>query len=131
PSEVRVRVLNGIGTPGAAARAGTGLTSSGFVVADRGDAPSLAPRTTITHGPGDLAKAQLVQSALLTPAVIQEDATLRSVDVNLVLGADYSGVKPSVSSGTSPTAPATTAPTTTVPQINPVPLPQGTEAPPC
>ncbi|HEX2047742.1 MAG TPA: LCP family protein [Acidimicrobiales bacterium] len=133
PSDVRIRVLNGLGTPGAAARAGTALTSQGFTVSDRGDAPALAPRTTITHGPGDRDKAQLVQSALLTPAVVQEDATLRSVDVNLVLGADYTGVKPAVSAGTAVTTvpPTTAAPTTVPPQINPVPLPTGTEAPPC
>jgi LCP family protein required for cell wall assembly len=132
PSDVRLRVLNGVGTPGAATRAGTSLTSQGFVVADRGDAPALAPKTTITHGPGDREKAQLVQSALLGPAAIQEDATLRSVDVNLVLGADYTGIRPSVSAGTAvTTAPPTTVPPTTVPQINPVPLPRGTEAPPC
>jgi LCP family protein required for cell wall assembly len=128
PSDVRVRVLNGIGTAGAAARAGTGLTTAGFVVTDRGDAPALAPRTTITYGPGQRAKAELVQNALLDPAVVQEDPTLRSVDVNLLLGADHKGVKPSVSAGTSVTAPATT---TTTPQIDPVPLPQGTSAPPC
>jgi LCP family protein required for cell wall assembly len=132
PADVRIRVLNGVGTPGAATRAGTSLSSQGFVVADRGDAPALAPRTTITHGPGDREKAQLVQSALLTPATIQEDPALRSVDVNLVLGADYTGVKPSVSAGAAvTTAPPTTAAPTTVPQITPVPLPRGTEAPPC
>jgi polyisoprenyl-teichoic acid--peptidoglycan teichoic acid transferase len=128
-SDVRVRVLNGLGTPGAASKAGTTLTGAGYVVTERGDAPALAARTTITHGPGQLAKAQLLQSALLTPAVVREDATLRSVDLNLVLGADYTGFKPSVSSGGAPT---TVAPTTTIAtQINPVPLPRGTTAPPC
>ena len=128
PSDVKVRVLNGIGTAGAAAKVATGLTGQGFVVADKGDAPALAPKTTITHGPGQRAKAQLVQSTLLTPAVLQEDATLRSVDVNLLLGADFTGLKPSVSAGTA----TTVAPTTTLPaQINPVPLPKGTEKPPC
>ena len=130
PSDVKVRVLNGLGTAGAAAKAATGLTGAGFTVADRGDAPALAPKTTITYATGQQAKAQLVSNALLTPAVLKEDATLRSVDVTLTLGADYSGVKPSVSAGTGVTT--TVAPTTTAaPQINPVPLPQGTTAPPC
>ncbi|HJV08464.1 MAG TPA: LCP family protein [Acidimicrobiales bacterium] len=128
PSEVRVRVLNGVGTAGAASKAATTLTGAGYVVADKGDAPALAAKTTITHGPGQAAKAQLVNSTLLTPAVVREDATLKSVDVNLVLGADYSGMKPIVTSGT----PTTAAPSTTIPtQINPVPLPKGTTAPPC
>ena len=132
-SDVKVRVLNGVGTPGAAAKAATSLSASGYVVAETGDAPSLAPKTTISYATGQLAKAQLLQSALLTPAVLREDATLK-VDVTLLLGADYTGLKPRVSAGTSgPTvAPTTVAPTTTaVPQINPVPLPKGTIDPPC
>ncbi|MGI8806651.1 MAG: LCP family protein [Acidimicrobiales bacterium] len=133
-SDVKVRVLNGVGTPGAAAKAATNLTSGGYVVADRGDAPALAPKTTITYATGQLAKAQLLQAALLTPAVLREDATLKSVDVNLLLGADYTGLKPTVSAGSSGAVRTTTtlAPTTTVaPQINPVPLPKGTIVPPC
>ena len=133
-SDVKVRVLNGVGTPGAAAKAATTLTAAGYVVAEKGDAPALAPKTTITYATGQLAKAQLLQSALLTPAVLREDAALR-VDVTLLLGADYTGLKPTVSAGTSaPTtaAPTTVAPTTTtVPQISPVPLPKGTIVPPC
>jgi hypothetical protein len=88
----------------------------------------LAPKTTITYGTGLLAKAQLVQSTLLGPAIVKEDATLKSVDVNLLLGADFTGLKPSVGAA----APTTAAPTTTaVPEINPVPLPKGTTVPPC
>jgi len=125
PADVKVRVLNGVGTPGAASKAGTNLTSAGYVVADRGDAPALAPKTTIAYAPGQQAKAQLLQGTLLGPAVLREDATLKSVDVSLLLGADYAGMKPTVSAGT----PSTT--TTVAPKINPVPLPQGTTAPPC
>ena len=133
-SDVEVRVLNGVGTPGAAAKAATTLTASGYVVADKGDAPALTAKTTITYAAGQLAKAQLLQGALLSPATLREDATLQSVDVTLVLGRDYTGLKPRVSTGRSATsapttsiAPATTAP----PPINPVPLPEGTDAPPC
>jgi LCP family protein required for cell wall assembly len=130
-SDVKVRVLNGVGTAGAATKAAAGLTSSGYVVADKGDSPALAPKTTITYATGQLAKAQLLQSALLAPAVLREDATLKSVDVNLLLGADYTGLKPTVASGTAGTT-STVAPTTTVvSQINPVPLPKGTTVPPC
>lgn len=127
-SDVEVRVLNGVGTAGAAGKAATTLTAAGYVVSDKGDAPALAAKTTLTHGTGQRAKAELLQGALVTPAVIKEDATLKSVDVNLVLGADYSGLKPTITSGTATTA----GPTTTIaPPINPVPLPEGTTAPPC
>ena len=128
-SDVRVRVLNGVGTAGAATKAATTLTGAGYVVVEKGDAPALAAKTSITHGPGQAAKAQLLQGALLTPAIVREDATLRSADVNLVLGADYTGFKATVSSGGTST---TAAPTTTLaPAINPVPLPKGTTTPPC
>jgi LCP family protein required for cell wall assembly len=129
PVDVKVRVLNGIGQAGAAGKAATGLTGSGFVVTDRADAPAPAAKTTISYATGQLAKAQLVQGALLTPAVLKEDATLKTVDVTLLLGADYAGLKPGVSTGApvTTTAPATTLP----PQIAPVPLPRGTTSPPC
>ncbi|HUR23775.1 MAG TPA: LCP family protein [Acidimicrobiales bacterium] len=128
PAEVKVRVLNGVGTAGLAAKTATSLTGAGYVVADKGDAPALAPKTTITYGTGQLAKAQLVQSTLLGPAIVREDATLKTVDINLLLGADFTGLKPGVGAA----APTTVAPTTTaVPEISPVPLPKGTTVPPC
>jgi hypothetical protein len=128
---VKVRVLNGVGQAGAAAKAAASLTSAGYVVADKGDAPALAPKTTITYATGQLAKAQLLQGALLAPAVLREDATLKSVDVNLLLGADYTGLRATVSSATAATTTSVAPTTTVVSQINPVPLPKGTPAPPC
>jgi LCP family protein required for cell wall assembly len=130
-SDVKVRVLNGVGQAGAAAKAAASLTSAGYVVADKGDAPALAPKTTITYASGQVAKAQLLQSALLAPAVLREDATLKSVDVNLLLGADYTGLKATVSAGAAATTTSVAPTTTVVSQINPVPLPKGTAAPPC
>ena len=128
PADVKVRVLNGVGTAGLAAKTATSLTGAGYVVPDRGDAPALAPKTTITYGAGLLAKAQLVQSTLLGPAILKEDATLKTVDVTLLLGADFTGLKPTVGAA----ATTTLAPTTTAaPQISPVPLPKGTVVPPC
>jgi LCP family protein required for cell wall assembly len=131
PSDVKIRVLNGVGTAGAAAKTAASLVSAGYVVTDKGDAPALAPKTTITYGTGQLAKAQLVQSVLAGPAVLREDATLKSVDVNLLLGADFTGLKPAVTAGTGATTTAAPTTTTAAPQINPVPLPKGTTVPPC
>jgi LCP family protein required for cell wall assembly len=128
PADVKVRVLNGVGTAGLAGRTAASLTGAGYVVADKGDAPALAPKTTITYGAGQLAKAQSVQSTLLGPAIMREDATLKTVDVNLLIGADFTGLKPTVGAA----APTTVAPTTTaVPEFSPVPLPKGTTVPPC
>ena len=137
PSTIRVRILNGAGTVGLAGRTGAGLTSTGYVVVEKGDAPAPAPKTTITHGVGQFAKAETLSRALLSPAVITEDATLKAVDVSIVLGVDFVGLKATVSSGTGVTttggAPTTTTvlPSTTIPAINPVPLPKGTTVAPC
>ena len=131
PADVKVRVLNGVGTAGIAAKTATSLTNAGFAVADKGDAPAPAPKTTITYATGQVAKAQALQGALASPALLKEDPTLKAVDVSLTLGADFTGVKPSVSAGATPGASTTLAPTTTAaPQINPVPLPKGA-VPPC
>jgi len=130
PADVRVRVLNGVGSPGVATKAATGLTNLGYTVADKGDAPAIAPKTTIMYATGQLAKAQLLQGSLVTSAVLKEDASLKAVDVNLVLGGDFTGVKAGISSGTA--ASTTAAPSTTlVPQITSVPLPKASATPPC
>lgn len=126
-ADVRVRILNGVGTPGAASKAAAGLTTAGFAVADKGDAPSILPKTMIMYATGQLAKAQLLQGSLVTTAVLKEDATLKAVDVNLVLGGDFTGVKSGISSGTS-SAPTTVAPTTLVPST-PVPAARAAAAP--
>lgn len=128
PADVKLRVLNGVGSAGLAGRTAASLTAAGYAVADKGDAPALAPKTTITYGAGQLAKAQSVQSTLAGPSVMREDATLTTVDVTLLLGADFTSLKP----GIGVAAPTTVAPTTTaVPEITPVPLPKGTTVPPC
>ncbi|MDQ6725350.1 MAG: LCP family protein, partial [Actinomycetota bacterium] len=133
-ADVRIRVLNGVGSPGAAAKAATSLTNLGFAVADKGDAPSISPKTTITYGTGQLAKAQLLQSALATTAVLKEDATLKAVDVNLVLGGDFSGVKSGIpsggSAGSTTVAPAGST-TTVAPRAGTAPLSTVAKTPPC
>ncbi|HEX3620733.1 MAG TPA: LCP family protein [Acidimicrobiales bacterium] len=129
PADVKVRVLNGVGTAGAAAKVATSLTGVGFAIADKGDAPAPAAKTTITYATGQVAKAQLLQGALTGPSVLKEDATLKGADVAIVVGADYTGVKASVPAVPTPSSVATS---TTLPaQINPVPLPKGTTTLPC
>lgn len=127
PASVGVRVLNGMGTAGVAAKAATALQGAGFTVAGPpGDADSRAQRTTVRYAPAQLAKAQLLERHLQAGAVLTEDATLSGTDVVLVLGSDYAGLRASPAP-----APSTPAPTTTVDAgLTPAPLPQGTAAPP-
>ncbi|HWC11124.1 MAG TPA: LCP family protein [Acidimicrobiales bacterium] len=112
PGDVRVRVLNGKGTDGLAADASGALDKIGFTVADRGDADSYTyARSLIRYASGQQGKAQLLQRHLAAGAVLREDASLRTVDAVLILGADYSGTRaePSGPAAAPPPAP-TTAP---------------------
>jgi len=129
-ADVRIRILNGVGTPGVASKAAAGLAGIGFTVADKGDATSILPKTMIMYGTGQLAKAQLLQGSLVTTAVLKEDATLKAVDLNLVLGGDFTGVKSGISSGAS-AAPTTVVPTTVAVPAAPAPPRSGQTTPPC
>lgn len=123
PSDIRVRVLNGYGADGVATQASVDLTSAGFNVADRGDADSYNYTVTvIRHAPGAEAKAEVLNQYVDGGAVIEEDSSLRTVDLTLVLGSDYTGivVQPE---GTD----ATVAPTTVPPPDGSSP-PQGAPA---
>ncbi|HEX2043041.1 MAG TPA: LCP family protein [Acidimicrobiales bacterium] len=109
-SDVRLQVLNGNGARGAAGIAGEALKAAGFTVAGTGDAAT-APRTLVRYRPGQQVPAQIIQNGLETGAQLREDATLRNIDVVLVLGTDYKGFKPAPAPGagaTSPQAPPTT-----------------------
>ena len=123
PGDVRVRVLNGKGTEGAAAEAGEALEKAGFNVADRGDADSYTyARSLIRYARGQQAKAQLLQRYLPSGTVLREDSSLRTIDAVLTLGADYTGIRaqpaapppaPAAAPSTAPNrqqAPATPAP---------------------
>jgi LCP family protein required for cell wall assembly len=126
PSDVRIRVLNGAGTPGLAASVGEDLRVQGYHVVDSGNANNFDyTRTVVRHRPEHPAKAQLLQRALLGGARLVPDSTLQGVDVALVVGADYAGVR------AVPTAPGpgSTVPTTTTTLARPEPVPRAKGAP--
>jgi hypothetical protein len=115
PSSVRMRVLNGSGVAGQATKVAGELGPSGlgFSVAGTGDADSFRyNQSVISYGPGQLPKAQLLQAALVTPAQLKQDNSLKGVDVVLVAGTDFSGVRPLPDSAgaTATTTTPTTAP---------------------
>ena len=112
---VEVRVLNGIGTAGAAARASTALKSAGYTVSGTGDS-SRVGRTTIRHRVGTMAQAKQLQESLVTGAELAVDPDLAEGDLVLVLGADYEGLKGAAVDGTAPVTTTSTsiAPPTTV-----------------
>jgi LCP family protein required for cell wall assembly len=115
PSAVKVQVLNGSGRGGEARAACAALQVAGFQLGSPGDGRTTA-RTTILYGPGQLAKAQLLERYLVAGADVQESPELQGVDVRLLTGSDYTGVletpRPAsdTTSTTVPVAPTTTAP---------------------
>ena len=127
PSDVRVRVLNGAGTTGLAARVTADLRAQGYQVVESGNADKFTyTRSIVRHRPEFPAKGQLVQRALLSGAQLVPDRTLQGVDIALVVGSDYAGVR---AVGTSPTTPGSTAPTTTTTIARPEPVPRSKGAP--
>jgi LCP family protein required for cell wall assembly len=104
PGNIRVRVLNGSGAEGQAREVGSALDAVGFNVAGLGQASSFRfTDTVITYGPGQLDKALVVQSKIQGGTKLEEDPTLRSIDVVVTTGGNFGGV-----AGAEATAPTTT-----------------------
>ncbi len=115
PPDVSVRVLNGNGVEGSAAKAGTSLQQLGFKIVETTSADNYGyPETTIRYAPGAQAQAELLHGYLAGGAKLERDATLATPGVVLILGADYTGVHApaaAAAAGTTvPAAPVTTAP---------------------
>ncbi|HEX3394272.1 MAG TPA: LytR C-terminal domain-containing protein, partial [Acidimicrobiales bacterium] len=84
---------------------------------------------TIRYATGQKAKADLLARYLKSGAIVTEDKTLRTVDLTLAVGADYSGVRAQpvpAAPGDTAAAPATTA--TSAPSG--VPQPKGAPSQP-
>ena len=126
PGEVAVQVLNGNGSGASASRGAAALQQAGFKVVGSGNADSYTyAQTVVRYGPGKEARAELLRNQLVAGAVVEADSSLTHVDVALVLGADYTGVRsaaPSPASGVAATTPGQAPPTSAV---------KGPKIPPC
>jgi LCP family protein required for cell wall assembly len=103
PGDVTVSVFNGSGVTGAAATATEALGAAGFVAGNGGNADADADLTTISHAPGDEARAAAL-AAQVPGAAVTVDDSLPEGTVHLVLGADFNGI------GQAVTAPAVEEP---------------------
>jgi LCP family protein required for cell wall assembly len=142
PSEVKVRVLNGTGAPGAAGDAASDLGAAGFGPGGLGDADTFGyAKTEIRYGPNGQPRAALLARYLGGVGKLVADSSIRSTDLVLVIGADWKGVTVPAGAGQSaapaPTTvtatTATTAPTTTTAKGSPpstAPAPAGGPAQP-
>lgn len=110
PNRVRLRVLNGSGAEGQAGQAAKELQSAGFNLAGTGDAEGVDyTDSVVRYGRGQQDKAQLVKAYLGGDVKVEEDATLRGVDLVLVTGSSFSGVKTPSGPGSSTTGSTTTS----------------------
>jgi LCP family protein required for cell wall assembly len=108
PGDVRVRVFNGSGQGGAAAKTGDELKKHGFVTVGVGNKSSLRA-TEVRYRPGSQDKAAVVQSYLGGVGKPIEDAAVVEADVEVVLGKDFKAV--SAPPGATPATSAAPAPT--------------------
>jgi polyisoprenyl-teichoic acid--peptidoglycan teichoic acid transferase len=117
PSEVKVRVLNGTGTPGQAGDAAADLGAAGFGTGGLGDADRFGyERTEIRYGRGAQPKAALLARYLGGAGKLVSDSTIGGTDLVLVTGGDWKGVAPPPGAGQAAapsTTPTTAAPTST------------------
>ena len=127
---MKVRVLNGTGTAGAAGDAAAALGQASFSPAGSGDADKFSyAKTEIRYNPAAQAKAALLARYLGGVGRLVADPSVRGTDVVLVVGNDWKGVTPppgasgqgnSGSGGPGQLAAAAPpAPTTTAPTANP------------
>ena len=116
PSNVKVKILNGSGTPGIARQAAAGLTSRGFDVTGTGNAGSFAYTKSVIEysSAADLAAVNTLKQELTNVTDLQ-DATLAPGTVELILGSDFNGLLPQTSATTvtPDTASATASPSAT------------------
>ncbi|WP_231503080.1 LCP family protein [Blastococcus sp. URHD0036] len=108
PSAVTLDVLNGTATAGLAGTVADALRAEGFVVASVGNQQGGVDATVVRHGPGALAQAQTLASAV-PGAVLQADDALGD-GVQLVVGPNYTSVVPVPPPAPAPAPEATAAP---------------------
>jgi polyisoprenyl-teichoic acid--peptidoglycan teichoic acid transferase len=117
PSEVRIRVLNGSGTPGVAGDTASDLGGAGFSPGGLGDADTFGyTRTEIRYGPNAQPKAALLSRYIGGIGKQVADSSIRGADLVLIIGADWKGVTVPAGAGQAAapaTTPTTAAPTTT------------------
>jgi len=94
PARVNVQVLNGAGTQGLASTAATALTSKGFKVTGQGDATNFGYTSNVIQysSAAQLPQVNTLKSAL-GPVAVQQNATLGTGSLTLILGSSYAGLQ--------------------------------------
>jgi LCP family protein required for cell wall assembly len=108
-SQVKVRVLNGSGTAGAAAQASAALTSRGFDVTGTGNAPTFGYVKSVIEyaSSAQLPEADALQKQL-TSVTLKRDPALAPGTIELILGSDYTALAPAADASATPGAASAT-----------------------
>jgi LCP family protein required for cell wall assembly len=91
-ADISVSVLNGSGVSGQARKVSEALAVVGFGTNQPGTAEGDYTRTTIVHGPGWEAAADLLARHLTSGAVVEEDESLGPGELVLITGTDFTTV---------------------------------------
>jgi LCP family protein required for cell wall assembly len=103
PSQVNVKVLNGSGMAGMASTAGASLTSRGFNVAGTGDASNFGYMKSVIKyaSPADKPAVKTLRHQL-SNVTVEQDSSLTPGTLELIIGAEYQGLRISPTPSTSP-----------------------------
>jgi LCP family protein required for cell wall assembly len=108
PGNVKVEVLNGSGVTSVASQAAAGLTSRGFNVTGTGDAPNFAyTKSVIEYSTAADMPAVNTLMKQLTNVTSLQVPSLASGTVDLILGADFTGLAPRAPQATATPATGT------------------------
>ncbi len=107
PSQVKVEVLNGSGAAGAASRAAAALASRGFDVTGTGDAASFGYATSVIEysSAAETAAVNTLERQI-APVTARAVPGLAPGMIELILGADFTGLRPQPSPAATPGRPA-------------------------
>ncbi|EST25987.1 LCP family protein [Streptomyces niveus] len=89
---VRVRVLNGTGKPGEAAKVANLLRTAGFTVTGTGNAPEDTDKTSVTFS-GDLEREARALASRLPGTKAAQDAEAAPGEVTLTVGGEFDGLR--------------------------------------
>jgi LCP family protein required for cell wall assembly len=105
PATVKVEVLNGSGVANIASTAAEDLASRGFDVVGNTNASNFGYSSSVVQyaTAADLAKAKTV-AAQLSDSTLQEDPSLPSGTINLILGSSFTTLSPKKTNSSSSTA---------------------------
>jgi LCP family protein required for cell wall assembly len=111
PSQVKVRVLNGSGTHGVAAREAATLTGRGFDVTGTADAPAFGFTSSVIEYASSAQMPEVnTLRQQLTPVTVKQVPSLGNGAIDLILGADFTAAGSGSGSGSSPSGGGTPSP---------------------